>query len=284
MKKKIILTVGIMCSILTMGAIGTLAKENSTKTVESNVDVTEMTDIKNIIYDKMLNTIDNFDTVQGSLVIKFSKVQQEYNIQYNVDIPNNISFEKVIAADTDIETFANREVVTQYNNLNKVFYRNNREVNTPDPVAEMDVKERMQTQGQDKVWYYRRIPEGLSYAKQSLFPQERAFGYLNDFSLWEVKEEQNIVGRKCWIIEGHLEGTYSEKLNVATYVLAIDKETGCLLKYEGYDLAGNLTDSILTTDIMFNSPIASVYKEENKYEGYKDAVLESMKKMGVIDK
>lgn len=50
----------------------------------------------------------------------------------------------------------------------------------------------------------------------------------------------------------------------------VDKKTGCLLAYEGYDASGNLKDYIITDNIIFDAPVVVTYCDEGEYEGYTD--------------
>jgi outer membrane lipoprotein-sorting protein len=111
-------------------------------------------------------------------------------------------------------------------------------------------------------YYYRENLNMLHYSKESISPEAMAFGYLSDFSTWNITGQENIAGRDCYVIEGTLSGDYSKKLNAASFKLWVDSEIGILLKYENYDSAGVITDKLNTNHITVNQEISDQQFEE----------------------
>lgn len=231
---------------------------------------------KAVLYDKMLNTVDYFETIQGEFEMKLMTDESSINVQYSVDLPAKYAVETAKGDNVDIQTVTTEKENVLYNHLEKCFFEV-RQIEQEDPVVDMTAEERVQEQDGEKVWYYRPDPTGFAYAKELIFPQERTFGYLYDFSLWNITGEEDINERICWRVEGILTGDYSQKLNVASYVFWIDKETGCLLKYEGYDKNSQLSEYLTSKAVKYNESISAVYQNEEVPEGYTDWMAESLK-------
>ena len=79
-------------------------------------------------------------------------------------------------------------------------------------------------------------------------------------------------------MSGKLEGEYAAKLGISKFLFKVDKKTGCLLSYEGYDANENIKDYIVTNEITYNAPVAITYYDESKYEGYTDGMDETLDK------
>ena len=240
-------------------------------TVNSNIESNEKEDI----YEKMLNTVDYFRTVQGTVKMQLNG-ESEVTVQYQANLNSAYTSEIVQGEDVDIEVIANEEEQIIYNNQAKGFLKNTRMLQR-DPVADTPAKERTTTENGINTWYYRDDPTGLVYAKESVFPQERIFGYLYNFEWWDILDEETYAGRECWVLSGKLEGEYSAKLGISKFLFKVDKETGCLLSYEGYDTSENIKDYIVTNEITYNAPTAVTSIDESKYEGYTDWTEESLK-------
>lgn len=107
-------------------------------------------------------------------------------------------------------------------------------------------------------YVYRVDPTNTYMGKYLLQPQEFAFGFLNDTSLWEISDEVDYVGRDCVVITGKTEKNYGEKVNVTDFTLYLDKNTGCMLKLIGLDKNGNISKYLITEKIEFDLPIENV--------------------------
>lgn len=113
-------------------------------------------------------------------------------------------------------------------------------------------------------FYYRDDLTTLPYARQSIFYQECVFGYLSDFSSWEILAIEKFLERDCFIVSGTLSGTYSEKVNTESFKMWVDKETGVMLKLEGYKNS-ELTERLETTKISVDQIIDQTVFETELY-------------------
>lgn len=299
MKKKTIITSILTIAVLLVSAVAIFSKnvdaeqETAKKALsseekqaaasdtEKRIDrakskMLEAGDDKHTVYEKMLNSMDYFETVQGSFEMK--ELGEVSFVEYAADFQGSYAEENVSGENVSFQTVTNNGETITYDHKARNYLK------TPvmeedDFVAELPVEERTQVDDEtgQPVWYYRTNMTGFSYAKESLFPQERTFGYLYDFESWNIAEKEEIAGRTCWRIEGELSGSYSEKLNVKSYIFFVDTQTGCLLKYEGYDCQGGLTEYIETKEIEFDAPLAIAYEDAGIPEGYTDWAAESLK-------
>lgn len=282
MRKKSFLGIILMVVLFLASCLVIFAEDVLSFSNEKKEEISSSENEKMVIYDKMLNSVDNFSTVQGKIKMKLNGENEEVTIQYKTDLENAYTHEIVQGNTTDIEIVADYKHEVLYNNIERGYLKSNR-ILQDDPIEDIPVKERTKTEEGINIWYYRDDPTGLVYAKESIFPQERIFGYLYDFELWNIVGEEIYAGQNCWVVNGHLEGEYAEKIGIKKYVFKIDKKTGCLLGYEGYDSSENLKDYIITNEIVYDAPIAVTYCDYSKYEGYTNWTEEALKEWEKVE-
>lgn len=118
------------------------------------------------------------------------------------------------------------------------------------------------------VYHYRPNPTNIHYASTvSLFPQEIAFGFLSNESLWEISEKTEFLGRKCTILKGVTGKDYGTKLNISRFVMIVDDKSGIVLSFEGYDSDDNLTQYSTTTSVSFDKEEIKTFKLSD-YQNY----------------
>lgn len=100
---------------------------------------------------------------------------------------------------------------------------------------------------------YRANPTNLPLASFSLLPQEFAFGFLSDFSKWEITGTDTYLGRECVVVKGQVGGDYGQKLRVSDFEMRIDRETGILLDYHGYAPSGDVRQYVTVTAVDFSA-------------------------------
>lgn len=207
----------------------------------------DFTGDKEAVMEQMLNAVDHYTTVQGTFRMKGRQLgcEAETSVEYRIDKNAPYSYERVHSADIDWTAVADDSKATVYYHAQKA-YRTTGRTQEDESVAKMDVNERVRPQEKD-IDNYRSNITDLYYATYSVYPQSTAFVYLFDPDQWEIAGEEAIAGRNCWKIEG--KGmTYLNPVN--TVELWVDKETGCVLQYKGYEgREGNQTEvEYLVTD------------------------------------
>ncbi|MBQ9673106.1 MAG: hypothetical protein IJV39_00580 [Ruminococcus sp.] len=259
--------------------IGTNASQSDT---EKDKNITEIpikhldVDTKTNLYSKVLNSIDYYNVINGTIETNMLNQTDEV-IEYNVDMSKGTAYQHVLGRDFDEEVFAQDNNVYTIDNLTKTYsveaaVAKSDEYEEDDVLlGELDVKDRIKYTTADEeetddaeisesgnelipVYYYRQNPTNVHYASTvSLFPQEMAFGFLSDENLWDITDKTEFLNRKCTVVEGKTEQGYGEKLNISSFVIIIDDESGVILDFKGYDQQGNITNYTSTKNVSFSS-------------------------------
>lgn len=102
----------------------------------------------------------------------------------------------------------------------------------------------------------------------SLFPYQMTATYLRNMDQWNIeKQNEEILGHNTVVIEGKLTGEAREKVRIDAFRFWVDKDSGILVKYEGY-WNGDLTNYLHPESIEINVPI-DMKEFTPKLEGYK---------------
>jgi len=243
--------------------------------------VSSKTASKDDIYYMMLNSIDYFDKVSGTVYYPSPDDKSVINV---VDFQSDLSDTSVYSNYKQIcseEEFSEKNVIKNVNNSNKIIWDQDiygskdksviaehikktytescYDMVSLDEVSDIPDKERI-TKAEDgqPCYNYRINPTNLPEASICLFPQEMAFGFLTDRSMWDISDIINVNGNLCYHIKGHTNKEYGKKLNVATFEFYVDVNTGVLLKYIGYDNDGLISDYMYTENIKFDKNASKI--------------------------
>ena len=224
-------------------------------------ELSQQSDPKNYIYDRMLNTEDFYKTLTGKYHRAYRCMDDDYTVEYQiVNGPKHLSYEiykgEGNAQDISYCDGSTIEVVTKGDEIQSGKGELIRS-NCMDPNAEkfnfvplVKATSRIKTDSSKiNTYFYRPDLNALNHSRESVVPQERTFGYLSDFSKWSIAGQETVAGRNCFKIKGKLTGEYAQKLKAYTYTLWVDSETGILLKYKNYGKNGQETDSLETLQI-----------------------------------
>lgn len=256
----------------------TALSENLSAQGSTESSTSEVTDNKQLIWHMMLNTVDYYDQASGRFFYSISDLNDIYEVSFNTDLNsseayssiskveiNNIS-EALTSADID-ETIAAEKTNTYESSLfsdGENYYNidgmarsytidKDAAIKREYSVAEPD-EERYSVNDEGVPCYgYRSDCTNAYFAKSCIFPQEIAFGYLTDFDLWEIKGEETYLNRDCYVVSGTTSDEYGQKIGVNDFEFYVDKSTGTLLKYNGYDADGQLCDFLTATEISFDN-------------------------------
>lgn len=234
---------------------------------------------KDNIYYKMLNTVDFFNTASGE--VTNCSQSGEFSVDFSVNMISAQTYEKVEAEETDIEVYCEDGLAYTFNNLaetkhvrlsmpSKMRLTRMALKDSADTKIVMDSSDRITIESDgNKGYHYRQNTTNAFYSSSlCLFPQELASGYLSDQSLWEITGQINYLGRNCAVINGTADPAYGAKLNVNTFIMYVDTETGILLKYEGFDESGEKTDFIEVSQFTLNPVASRSFISLNSYESY----------------
>lgn len=272
-------------------------KETISSSVDSEVNKTEAvrkletapecnTADKDTVFHIMLNSIDYFDKVSGTM--KFSSD--------NVNVVNVVEFQSVISKAESYSRFtqcsANNMTELSAGSLktpefeNIVYCKDGKKIDiypnsktycceenaliTLDDAVPIKDEERISVAEDGMpVYNYRNNPTNVVMSSMCLFPQEITIGFLEDRDLWEIEGVKEFSGLNCYVIHGKTSEDYGAKLNVSEFEFLVDVNTGVLVRYEGFDANGNLSDFMYTENLKFGDPAESVAKYSDKLvEGY----------------
>lgn len=214
---------------------------------------------KEDIHLKMLNSIDNFDKAVGKFIYHSSSAGYEYEVSYNVKTKKNDYKSNVkIVSNTDSREVAydGNNSVTIADNNSKSFrkYKVGKSKDESQTYSNKKAKDRYKLdQNGEKVYERRLDPTYMDMASLSLFPEDFALGFLEDYNKWDiVSDKENINGYDVVIIEGELNPYYQMKHNVKSFKLWVEKNTGIVLQMEEYNQNGEATEFLKTKSIKIN--------------------------------
>lgn len=255
----------------------TVSNEKDLSVDNSISNIANPEQIKNMVYNKMLNTVDYFNSAEGSFVTNLIDMESESEVNFITNISQEASYESA----NDIETFWRGNQVSTYNNMARTaLILNCGEYVNDETRLSGESRIEIESDG-SKNYYYRYNSTNLPYAKLALLPQEMTFGLLSDFTLWSAFENVEYLGRTCVSISGVTTEEYCKRLNTVNFEMYVDESTGIILKYEGFSDNGDLSTYIHMKDIKIDFNSARTYGnnvemifDEEKYAEYTDLVKE----------
>ena len=247
----------IVCLSLSAGAfIQNIIKEKNIfqKAVEQGVDVIALNedfsftifdgnakekndkiyaDDKEKIYDKMLNSIDYYNSLDISFTTSMLAGDNLINCQ--TDIDKAISYQAIYNGDKLLDEIISDGVfLTRVDHTEKTidpFYFG---IKTRKDDFPIDLSERIEIMPDGLPCYnYRANITNCTLASFCMFPQEITFNYLKNFDLWEISGNEEYLGRKCVVINGIPTNYPATKHNVDKFTMYVDDETGILMKFIG---------------------------------------------------
>lgn len=203
-------------------------------------DINIKTIDKTYVLDHMLNSIDYFDTADGEFVTNLFETAQKTDVVFSVNVSdsNNFAYEKCTSDEISTETFFADGVINDYDNINKIHSASATGVSNS---LSMPASARIsKNEAGENVYYYRNNKMNLGCTSQCLMSQELTFGCLADESLWEISGEEKYLGYDCIVIDGTAAENYGNKLGMEKFKFLVEKNTGIVMNFEGYDSEGNI--------------------------------------------
>ena len=222
---------------------------------------------KKSIFFKMLNTIDYFNTAEGSI-----EICTEGDIRTSEFACN------LLTADAYEYSIWGDEIYEDYSSSNGEFYKVLKErklinkglgaCNIEEAVPIPDSERITVAEDGINCYAYRADPINAPTAREGLQPQELTFNFMTVEDNWDITGETTYLDRDCVIIEGHTNDYAEEKLGVYTFEFTVDKETGVLMKYDGFDADGNIVSYSKFTELTFNSNPEIKKFNQNEYADF----------------
>lgn len=218
---------------------------------------------KELIHYKILNSIDYFKNVSGELEKTDVKYGDNLKVNYVIDVENRRGYVHSISEAEDSEIICDNGNQLQIDNVKKSYREFKLEVYPKDETLK---KLKSKNRYSEKEGYMeRRDSEYILGADYSVFDQEFSPGELKDYSTWDIKGEENYLGRNCVLIEGNL-GSVG-KSGDKTFRKLVDKDTGMILKSERLNSKGEVVLSTIVKSMKINENINSKVFEKN-LKGY----------------
>ena len=263
-------------------ALANASKNNSQVTPLEEKD-TAVT--KEDIHYKMLNSIQFYEKAKGSFIFHSDSLNEDKQVDYNVKVKNG-AFSKVKVISNNSSSYESMyssldQTYTEENLDEKNYWKmkaapvseNSKEI----PKTKLGQKEEIATRysqknGIQKVYTNLPDPSYMGYPSISLYPQDVALGYLEDYNNWDiVSNNEKLNNLDVVVIQGNLNRSYQEKHGALTFKLWVQKDTGILLKLEEYNGNGKTVESLKTTDIKLDSKVTD--------QNYKIAIPSNFKEV-----
>ncbi len=281
-KKNIVLEFIFILSVIAF-VFGTLQNINSLKLKYKNVNanIVNIDGIdKDYLVKKMLNTIDNFNTVEGSFEFKDNVFDSDYTSEYKVRLGDDAkSYEKAIGAYINCETlyeYSKKSVLTVDKAYKTYKHSDTADFSSPllkekdDIIKNKKPNERFINDNGISSIYYRQNRMVIEFSRQSLDPQEMVLSFLVNSNNWHIESSEKIADVDCIVIRGSLnDDIYAYRYKTSDFTMWVNPETGFLLKFECFDKEGNLSKKLETTYIKINSPLL-----DSDFKSYPDILSE----------
>jgi len=246
--KKYILTAALITTVIVGGTF-----TNSNENASANVPVESVW--KPIpVQEKMLNAIDNFQTIKGTYHEIHSPSGADRTVSFQVrEGKNPGSYTKVVDNRTGsvVEVRADGNVLMFFDKTNNVFERNRIAKET---FNKKNDKPRKFNKNGVTNYVYRQDPSTAILAQDVVFPQPYAF-WLNEESGYQVLGNEMYLDRDATVMQGNFDSFMSQKRQATTFKMWVDTDTGVLLKLEESNGTNEIVNSITVTDLKINGTV-----------------------------
>lgn len=225
---------------------------------------------KEDIINKLLNSVDNFESASGkfeSYNKYFDNSTSNFTVEYKISLKKliggyektiNIPDERVTGAEiTTNEIFYNNQSIWNIDNERMTYVKNDYEIEPKrDSVKSEDVFSIPINKIYDSKEKFRERPIGNSGA--SLFYYEMIAKYLRFNNLWEIeKQNEELLGHNTMVLYGTIDKSIVNSMqpDENSFRFWVDKDTGILLKYEIYNVKGEIISYLHPESLSVNVPI-----------------------------
>lgn len=251
--------------------------ENSGKAVDEYTfsDLKKISNVKENIYNSMINSVDFYDAVEGSFTTTFIRAGEDVTIDFKVNIPQQVAIENVSGSIENLRSVCMDEMLYSYNASNddyiECYYAS--QLDSSERSVKLDynaclphaqkmaffdgekaIYDRVVTMADgERGYYYRPDITNTAYASQCIFPQSLGMALLPDMDNWEISGVRQCLGRQAVVISGAVtDPDYAKKISSDSFEMTVDMGTGVLLEFKGFS-GGELTQHIEMKNIHFLS-------------------------------
>lgn len=217
----------------------------------------EMT--KDEVLERMLNTVDYFETAKGEFKINYANTIGETVIEYELSLNSK-------AGGHSKESY----ITDGAKKITSIYYKDGTMWEIDENSGSyMEMKYLEKTQGAKSnsltiedafsvdnegipVTNYRERPF-IGQAMSSLFPYEIASNYTRDLNSWDIeRQNEELLGHNTIVLNGEI-----KRRDFHSFRFWVDKDTGILVKYETYNEDGGVVDYLYPSKLEINVPVDS---------------------------
>ncbi|WP_159883298.1 LolA-like protein [Paenibacillus puerhi] len=204
------------------------------------------------IQDKMLNAVDNYQSLKGSYHKVTPTVDRvvEFEIQEGSAPGSYVRVQDKSGKST--ETRFSGNTISVFDLHTKKVSQNR--VGTPIQINKSEPRY-YKDENEENHFVYRGDPAVADQASDVALPQAYAFWLYT--SVPTITGEDNLFDRNTAIVEGDLEKGLAEKRKATRYKMWVDTETGVLLKLIETNSKNEVVNTLEVTSIEFNKPTHS---------------------------
>lgn len=258
MKNKNKLIASIIIASVTIGA-GTYYNYSQHDTVAS-ADVINSNDAaKTAIQDKMVNSIDYFQSAKGSFTYyaKVAKINQKIDFDVNLKDQGGSFFNiKNAKGENKVLGISDGKKVMEANISDKS-YRLGDSLEMPSKAFEATpakLRYLKDANGNVEGVQLRKDPVNMGIATEVLFSQNIALGFLEDYSKWKIEQDEEYLGLSANVITGEVPNDYKGRHGSSKFKMWVHKDTGILLNFEEFNDQNEKVVNIKIDDIKLNQP------------------------------
>ena len=120
-------------------------------------------------------------------------------------------------------------------------------------VAVSSRRKLMQIEGEEDFYTYFVRPNVFTFPDTQYQPESLLYRMdMLNTDTWQITKETTLIGRDCFYITGKA----NEVLDIASYNLTVDKDTGVLLAYELFDADGELMRQLIPYEFKVNEELS----------------------------
>ncbi len=192
---------------------------------------------KNDIYHMMLNSIDYYDKVSGTIYFPTGDINLVNSVQFQSVLSETTAYSHYSQVYADnISNYSMESISSEAEEIENLIYDEEEYCNADESVS-MNLIEKS---------YTTKVGDAIS------------LDCVCDQELWDIDGTEEIDGNKGYHIIGTTTKEYGNKINVSSFEFVVDTDTGVLLKYVGYDSNGEISDYMYTENIKFEDNANSV--------------------------
>ncbi|AFH65852.1 sigma-E factor regulatory protein RseB domain-containing protein [Paenibacillus caseinilyticus] len=216
------------------------------------------------VFERMLNTMDYFTTVQGAYHVSEDRGKNEYVVEFTVD-------EGEVPGSSDKRLDGKTGKIYSLNNFDGsvILQMNSDDIHDVKPVYtimdrlhkrtdEPPTRPRFYKDGNGENHWAVRRSKAWADGLDLVYPSYFAFWTVDEATMqpiYEITGMERYLDREATIMEGKLDAYMGEKQGAERYKYWVDSETGVILKLLLTDRAGEPVTVMEMTEIRFDEPV-----------------------------